>query len=80
MDTDHDWLLELIWKDHVQVESNIHGSVIDCTALWDAEAAFYNGRDYYVRYEDRILIFRFLKFELSPAQVSMILSALETEG
>jgi hypothetical protein len=33
-----------------------------------------------VRYEDRILIFRFLKFELSPAQVSMILSVLETGG
>ena len=80
VDTQHDWLLELIWKDHVQVESTIHGSVIDCTALWDAEAAFYNGRDYYVRYEDRILIFRFLKFELSPAQVSMILSVLETGG
>lgn len=80
VDTEHDWLLGLIWKEHVQAESNINGSMTDCTALWNAEAAAYNGRDYFVRYEDRILIFRFLKSELTSEQVAMILDALNMGG
>lgn len=79
-ETEHDWILDLVWEQNAWTEGTINGSVTDCTALWNAEAAFHNGRDYIVRYKDAILIIRFLKFELNEDQAATIRDALNLEG
>lgn len=51
----YDWILNRIWEDELEKEYN--KSNMDYTQEWEAETAFRNEMgDYYVRYEDVILI------------------------
>lgn len=52
----YSWILERIWKDEMEKEKNSNRT--ECTKDWEAESAFRNEiGDYYVRYQDTVLIF-----------------------
>ena len=52
----YSWILNRIWEDELDKKQNENKT--DCTKEWDADIAFRNETgDYYVRYEDAILIF-----------------------
>lgn len=78
--SEQNWVLDQVWENNIWIEGIISGTVTDCSVLWDAETAFSNGRDYIVRYENAILILRFLKLELTEDHVAVIRDALELEG
>lgn len=51
-----DWILNRIWEEEIDEKYNENKT--DCKEAWEAEIAFRNeGGDYYVRYEDAVLIF-----------------------
>lgn len=54
--SEYEWVLDRIWEDAASARYNQVGT--DCTALWEAQEAYLNGRgEYMVRYEDMILTF-----------------------
>lgn len=79
-ETEHDWILNLIWEHHLTFPRN--AAAVDCTALWGTEKAYQNEvLDYYVRFDDAILILRVNDdFILSEDHVSIIRGALGLEG
>lgn len=78
-ETEHEWILDLVWDENIWTDSTIVGSVTDCTALWDAEAAVHNGRDYIVRYGGKILILDFFALEMTEEYTTIIRNALDLE-
>ena len=54
--SEHDWILDRIWNDELEYKWN--DDKTNCTKEWGAEYAFRNKiGDYYVRYDDILLIF-----------------------
>ncbi len=54
--SEHDWILDRIWNEELEKKYNENST--DCAAEWDAEIAFRNKLgEYYVRYDDVLLIF-----------------------
>ena len=54
--SEHDWILDRIWNDELEYKWN--DDKTNCTKEWGAEYAFRNTiGDYYVRYDDILLIF-----------------------
>ena len=73
---DQDWILDRFWED--QLDAAYNANRTDCTALWDAQMAYVNDQDqYYVRYEDAMLILRLDGVTLDQSQVETILHQLE---
>ena len=70
--SEYDWILNRIWKDELEKKYNV--SKTECTKDWEADIAFRNEiGDYYVRYEDAILVFNEDKdISLVPEQISVI--------
>ena len=79
-ETKHDWILDLVWEYKLSKVSDV--STADCTALWSAESAYhYDFEDYYVRYDNTILILRIRgNLVLTDEHVAIIRDALELEG
>ena len=75
-ETKHDWLLDLVWEQELSRVKN--AAPADCTALWNANAAFKNSNgEYYVRYENTILILDLGEDRvLTEAQAAAVSSAL----
>lgn len=75
--TEYDWILDHIWKDEVEKKRN--ENIIDCTKEWDADIAFRNKiGEYYVRYDDALLIFSEDEdIVLDSEQISIIRDKLE---
>lgn len=73
----HSWILNRIWEDEADKKQNENKT--DCTSDWEADIAFRNKiGDYYVRYEDAILIFYTdMENELDSGQISIIRDKLE---
>lgn len=73
----HSWILERIWKNELEKRQNEYRT--ECTEVWGADIAFRNEiGDYYVRYEEAILIFyEDRTYELDSAQISVIRDKLE---
>ena len=73
----HSWILNRIWEDEADKKQNENKT--DCTSDWEADIAFRNKiGDYYVRYEDSILIFyEDMENELDSGQISIIRDRLE---
>lgn len=79
-ETKHDWILDIVWEHKLSKVSDV--STSDCTALWAAESAYhYDFEDYYVRYDNAILILRIRgNLVLTEEHVAIIRDALELEG
>lgn len=75
--TEYDWILDRIWNNREKQEVN--DQRIDCSAEWNAEYAFRNGTgDYYVRYDNAILIFQLDEDTvLTPEQIHTVREKLE---
>lgn len=73
----HSWILNRIWKDELEKKQNENKTYY--TNAWEADIAFRNEiGDYYVRYEDSILIFyEDMENELDSGQISIIRDRLE---
>ena len=73
----HSWILNRIWEDEADKKQNENKT--DYTNAWEADIAFRNEiGDYYVRYEDSILIFyEDMENELDSGQISIIRDRLE---
>lgn len=72
---EQDWIMDRFWQH--QLDAAYNANRIDCTDLWDAQAAFVNDRyQYYVRYEDVFLILRLDGVTLDRSQVETILHLL----
>ena len=73
----YSWILERIWNDELEKEQNEYRT--ECTEAWGADIAFRNDiGDYYVRYEDAILIFyEDMENKLDSKQISIICDKLE---
>ena len=73
----YSWILNRIWEDEMDKSKN--ESKTECSRDWEAHIAYRNGiGDYYVRYEDAILVF----YEdadtiLEPGQISIIRDKLQ---
>lgn len=73
----YSWILNRIWEDEMDKSKN--ESKTECSGDWEAHIAYRNGiGDYYVRYEDAILVF----YEdadtiLEPGQISIIRDKLQ---
>lgn len=74
--SDHQWILDRIWKDEMERKYNQTGT--DVSQLWGAEEAIQNVRgDYLVRYPDAVLIMNFAEDTvLSPEQIQTVRTAL----
>lgn len=79
-ETEHDWILDLIWEHHLTLPRN--ATPVDCTALWGMKSAYHNEVvDYYVRFDDAILILRvYDDLVLTEEHVAIIRDALGLEG
>lgn len=54
--TEHDWILDRIWNNELEYKYNEERT--DCAKEWEAEEAFRNALgEYYVRYDDVLLMF-----------------------
>lgn len=54
--TEHNWILDRIWNKELEYKYNEKRT--DCAKEWGAEEAFRNGiGEYYVRYDDVLLMF-----------------------
>lgn len=73
----HSWILNRIWKDELEKKQNENKT--DCTSDWKADSAFRNEiGNYYVRYEDAILIlYEDMSNELDSGQISIIQDKLQ---
>ena len=73
----HSWILNRIWEDELDKKQNEDKT--DCTEEWEADIAFRNEiGDYYVRYEDAILIFyEDNEHTLLSEQIAVICDKLE---
>ncbi|MBR5317033.1 MAG: DUF2812 domain-containing protein [Lachnospiraceae bacterium] len=73
----HSWILNRIWEDEADKKQNENKTYY--TNAWEADIAFRNEiGDYYVRYEDSILIFyEDMENELDSGQISIIRDRLE---
>lgn len=78
--SNHGWLLDLVLEDHMRYERN--QTITDCTELWDAEMAFTNtDGEYYVRYDNALLIFRnYDHLDLTAEQIQAIRDTMGLEG
>lgn len=74
--SNHQWILDRIWKDEMEWKYNQTGT--DVTTLWGGEAAIQNTRgDYLIRYPDAVLILNFAEDTvLSPDQALTVRTAL----
>lgn len=75
--SEHEWILNKIWED--ELDKKVNESVTYCTQDWDANIAFINNAyEYYVRYDDAILIFReYDDANLSLDQIMIIRDKLD---
>ena len=75
--TEYDWILNRIWNDELEYKYNENRS--DCTKEWAAVAAYRNAiGEYYVRYDDSILIFSdYEDVVLSDEQIAIIREILD---
>ena len=73
----HPWILNRIWEEEMEKSKN--ESKTECSGDWEAYIAYRNAiGDYYVRYEDAILIFyEDVDTILEPGQISIILDKLQ---
>lgn len=73
----YSWILNRIWEDELDKKQNENKA--DCTGDWEADIAFRNEiGDYYVRYEDAILIFYEDRENiLVPEQIAIIRDKLK---
>lgn len=78
-ETEHDWILDLIWEHHLTLPRN--ATPVDCTALWGMKSAYHNDVvDYYVRFDNAILILRvYDDLVLTEKHVAIIRDALGFE-
>lgn len=79
-ETEQNWILDIIWDEKLSYVRN--SNPIDCTELWDAYTAYHNQIiEYYVRYDDAILILSIYDdTELTQEQIAIIRDALGLEG
>ena len=75
--SEHDWILDRIWED--ELEPKYNQNRMDCTKNWEAELAFRNKiGEYYVRYEDALLIFSdYEDIVLNSKQIEIIREKLD---
>lgn len=75
--SEHDWILDRIWKDELKPKYNQNRT--DCTKDWDAELAFRNKiGEYYVRYDDALLILSdYEDIVLDEEQINVIREKLD---
>ena len=75
--TEHDWILDRIWNNELEYKYNENRS--DCTKEWAAVEAYRNAiGEYYVRYEDVILMFSdYEDIVLTEEQISIIREKLD---
>lgn len=74
--TEHQWILDRIWDQQLEAAYNTNRT--DCTDAWTAVAAFNNDQDqYYVRYEDAILILSAKPVTLTDTQIDTVIDLLE---
>ena len=73
----YSWILNRIWEDELEKKQNENKT--DCTTDWEADIAFRNETgDYYVRYENAILIFyEDRENVLVPEQIAVIRDKLK---
>ena len=73
----YSWILERIWEDEMDKSQNENKT--ECTKDWEADIAYRNDiGDYYVRYEDAILIFyEDREYVLVPWQIEVIRDKLQ---
>ena len=73
----YSWILNRIWEDELEKKQNENKT--DCTTDWEADIAFRNKTgDYYVRYENAILIFyEDRENVLVPEQIAVIRDKLK---
>ena len=73
----HSWILNRIWEDEMDKSQNENKT--ECTKDWEADIAYRNEiGDYYVRYEDAILIFyEDREYVLVPWQIEVIRDKLQ---
>ena len=73
----YSWILNRIWEDELEKKQNENKT--DCTTDWEADIAYRNEiGDYYVRYEDAILIFyEDREYVLVPWQIEVIRDKLQ---
>ena len=73
----YSWILNRIWEDEMDKSKN--ESKTECSGDWEAHIAYRNGiGDYYVRYEDAILVFyEDVDTILDPGQISIIRDKLQ---
>ncbi len=71
------WILERIWNAELEKEQNKYKT--ECTKDWEADIAYRNDiGDYYVRYQDTILIFyEEMENELDARQIAIIRDKLQ---
>lgn len=76
--SEYTWILDRIWEEEF-TEKKFNIEVVDCTADWNAQKALRNSiGNYFVRYENTILIFSDDKeVYLSEEQIDIILDKLE---
>jgi len=72
----YSWILERIWEDEMDKKQNENKT--ECTKDWEADIAYRNEiGNYYVRYEDAILIFNEDRdYILLPEQIAVIRNKL----
>ena len=76
--SEYTWILDRIWEEEF-TEKKFNVEVVDCTADWGAKKAFRNNNgNYFVRYENSILIFSDDEnVSLSEEQTDIIIDKLE---
>ncbi len=76
--SEYTWILDRIWEEEF-TEKKFNVEVVDCTADWDAKKALRNSiGNYFVRYENSILIFSDDEdVYLSEEQIAIIIDKLE---
>lgn len=75
-ETEHQWILDRIWKENMDARFNQDAA--DCTADWNAAIARRNSNGtYYVRYESAILIFDCSEdIYLTPEQIGILCQSI----
>ena len=75
--TEHDWILDRIWNKELEYKYNEDRT--DCAKEWGAEEAFHNTiGEYYVRYDDVLLMFSdYADLVLDANQISIIREKLD---
>jgi len=75
--TEHDWILDRIWNNELEYKYNEERT--DCAKEWEAEEAFRNALgEYYVRYDDVLLMFSdYEELVLDENQIDIIREKLD---